>query len=48
MIDKEGTEKSVRIIPFSEKKSDWRIWSRHFLATAAKKKYKNILLIQFQ
>ena len=44
MTDKEGTEKSVRIIPFSGKKSDWRIWSRHLLAVAGKKKYKNILL----
>ena len=44
MTDKGGTEKSVRIIPFSGKKSDWRIWSRRFLAAAAKKKYKNVLL----
>jgi len=44
MTDKEGTEKSVRIIPFSGKKSDWRIWSRRFLTAEAKKKYKNVLL----
>ena len=44
MADKEGTEKSVRIIPFSGKKLDWRIRSRCFLATTGKKKYKNILL----
>ena len=44
MTDNEGTEKSDRIIPFSGKKSDWRICSRCFLAAAAKKKYKNVLL----
>ena len=44
MSDKEGTERSVRIIPFSGKKSDWRIWSRRFLAAAGKKKYKDVLL----
>ena len=44
MSDKEGTERSVRIIPFNGKKSDWRIWSRRFLAAAGKKKYKNVLL----
>ena len=43
MSDKEGTEKSVRTIPFNVKKSDWRIWSRHFLAAAGKRKYKNVL-----
>ena len=37
-------EKSVRIIPFSGKKADWRIWSKRFLAAADKKKYKEVLL----
>ena len=44
MSDKEGTERSVRIIPFSGKKLDWRIWSGRFLVAAGKKKYKDVLL----
>ena len=37
-------DKSVRIIQFSGKKKDWRVWMRRFLAAAGKKKYKKLLL----
>ena len=43
-MDRKGTEKTVCIIPFNGKKSDCQIWSIHFLAAAAKRKYKNVLL----
>ena len=36
-------EKSIRIISFSGKRSDWRVWSRKFLAVAEKRGYKKIL-----
>ena len=37
-------DKSVRIIRFSGKQSDWRIWSIKFLAYASVKGYRDILL----
>ena len=37
-------EKSIRIIPFSGKDEDWRMWSRKFLARAHLRKYKGVLL----
>ena len=36
-------EKAIRIIPFSGKESDWRMWSRKFLARARLREYKDIL-----
>ena len=36
-------EKSIRIISFSGKRSDWRVWSRKFLAVAEKRGYKKVL-----
>ena len=36
-------EKSIRIISFSGKRKDWRIWSRKFLAVAEKRGYKKVL-----
>ena len=37
-------ERSIRVLPFSGKSSDWKIWSRKFLARANRRGYKNILL----
>jgi hypothetical protein len=37
-------EKSLKLIPFSGKSEDWRMWSRKFLARAVVKKYREILL----
>ena len=37
------TEKAIRIIPFSGKEEDWRMWSRKFLARARLKEYKDVL-----
>ena len=37
------TEKMIRIIPFSGKEEDWRMWSRKFLARAKMREYKEIL-----
>ena len=39
----EETEKSYRVLPFSGKHDDWRMWSRKFLARAKLKKYKDVL-----
>src|SRR5210317_1786173 len=36
--------KSVRIVSFSGKQSDWRKWSLNFLANASVQGYKDILL----
>ena len=36
-------EKSIRVISFSGKRSDWRVWSRKFLAVAEKRGYKKLL-----
>ena len=36
-------EKTIRIIPFSGKEEDWRMWSRKFLARAKVQEYKEIL-----
>ena len=35
---------SIRVLPFSGKTSDWKIWSRKFLARANRKGYKVLLL----
>ena len=37
-------ERSIRVLPFSGKSSDWKIWSRKFLARSNRKGYKNLLL----
>ena len=37
-------EKSIRIVQYSGKKDDWRMWHRQFLAMAGKKKCKEVLL----
>ena len=37
-------EKSIRIIEFSGKQSDWDVWSEKFLARAKCKGYKKLLL----
>ena len=37
-------ETSLKYLPFSGKKGDWRMWSGKFLARARKKGYKNVLL----
>jgi hypothetical protein len=37
-------EKTIKIVQFSGLQEDWRKWSRKFLARAAMKKYKNVLL----
>ena len=34
---------SIRIISFSGKRDDWRVWSRKFLAVAEKRGYKKVL-----
>jgi len=36
-------EKSLRVIEFSGKKSDWKVWSRKFLARGSKRGYKDIV-----
>ena len=36
-------EKAIRIISFSGKSNDWRVWSRKFFAVAEKRGYKKIL-----
>ena len=36
-------EKSIRIISFTGKRNDWRVWSRKFLAVAEKRGYKKVL-----
>ena len=37
------SEKSIRVVTFSGKKKDWRMWSRQFLAIVGKREYKDIL-----
>ena len=37
------SEESIRIVTFTEKRSDWRQWSRKFLAVAEKREYRLIL-----
>ena len=37
------SEKSIRVVTFSGKKKDWRMWSRQFLAIAGKREYKDVL-----
>ena len=36
-------EKSIRIVPFSGNKKDWRMWSKQFLAVSGKRDYKDVL-----
>ena len=36
-------EKSLRVIEFSGKKADWKVWSRKFLARGNKRGYKEIV-----
>ena len=36
-------KKSIKIIEFSGKDKDWKIWSRKFLAQASYKGYRNLL-----
>ena len=40
----DGQEKTIRIITFSGKQKDWRMWSAQFLARANRKGFKNVLL----
>jgi len=40
----EDKELVPRLLRFSGKADDWRMWSRKFLARAATKNYKNILI----
>ena len=35
--------KSIKVIEFSGKEKDWKIWSRKFLAQASRKGYKKLL-----
>ena len=37
------SEKTIRIVQFSGKKTDWRMWSKQFLAMSGKKGYKEVL-----
>ena len=36
-------EKSIRIVQFSGKKKDWRMWRKQFLAVSGKREYKDVL-----
>ena len=36
-------EKSIRIVQFSGKKKDWRMWRKQFLAVSGKRDYKDVL-----
>jgi len=38
---------SIRILPFSGKESEWRMWSRKFIATAMARGYKEVLEPKF-
>ena len=38
-----GVDKAIRVIPFTGKKEDWRMWSRKFLARAKTRGYKTII-----
>ena len=38
------SEKTIWTVQFSGKKSDWRMWSKQFLAMSSKKKYNSVLL----
>ena len=42
-MPEEQEEKTVRILTFSGKQSDWDMWSKKFLAMAKRKKYKGVL-----
>ena len=37
------TEKTIRLVQFSGKKLDWRMWRKQFLAMSGKKGYKDVL-----
>ncbi len=43
MSEENTYDKSVRVIRFSGKQADWRVWSLKFLAYSAIKGYKGIL-----
>ena len=43
-MTEETTEKAIRILPFSRKQDEWRMWSRKFLARAKTKRFKDVLL----
>ena len=34
---------TIRILPFLGKESEWRMWSRKFIATAVARGYKEVL-----
>ncbi len=36
-------QKSIKVIEFTGKDRDWKIWSRKFLAVASRKGYKDLL-----
>ena len=38
-----NNERSIRVVPFSGKKKDWRMWQKQFLAVAGKREYKDVL-----
>ena len=40
----EDTEKAVRVLPFSGKEAEWRMWSCKFLARARIKGYQSIIV----
>ena len=44
MTDETSIEKAIRVISFTGKLEDWRMWSRKFLARARVKKYKEVLM----
>ena len=39
----EDTKKAVRVLPFSRKDADWRMWLHKFLARARIKGYRGII-----
>ena len=43
-MEETNDEKTIRVITFSGKKTEWPIWEEKFLARAARKKYKDVLL----
>ncbi len=44
MTDANQVERSIRVVPFSGKSSDWTTWEETFLARAKQFGYKDILL----
>jgi hypothetical protein len=39
-----NTERSIRVVPFSRKQKDYRMWLRKFLATSTMKGYRDVPL----